>query len=112
MNAAGARPPDPARERREPFEVLRVTEDLVIQVAGFGTQGGDHLAFALEPAEFEAACARVRAAGIPYGDAFHSVGNMRGPGEEGGARGMAKTLYFFDPSKHLIEIRAYAGAGR
>jgi hypothetical protein len=41
---------------------------------------------------------------------------MRGPGDEtretikaigGGARGPAKNLYFFDPSKHLIEIRHY-----
>jgi hypothetical protein len=42
---------------------------------------------------------------------------MCGPGDEttesinsaggGGARGAGKNLYFFDPSKHLIEIRHY-----
>jgi len=34
---------------------------------------------------------------------------MRGPGEEPGARGIGKALYFFDPSRHLIEIRCYEG---
>jgi hypothetical protein len=33
---------------------------------------------------------------------------MQGPGEEAGAKGMGKALYFLDPSKHLIEIRCYA----
>jgi hypothetical protein len=32
---------------------------------------------------------------------------MRGPGETDGARGLGKALYFFDPSKHLIEISHY-----
>jgi hypothetical protein len=30
-----------------------------------------------------------------------------GPGEEIGARGTAPRLYFNDPNRHLIEIRAY-----
>jgi len=58
-------------------------------------------------AEFDATFARIKAAGIEYGDSFHAVGNMRGPGEEGGAEGMGAALYFFDPSKHRIEIRHY-----
>ncbi len=29
------------------------------------------------------------------------------PGRESGARGMAPTLYFNDPNKHLVEIRCY-----
>ena len=44
---------------------------------------------------------------IDYGDSFHTVGNMQGPGDEDGARGPGKALYLFDPNKHLIEIRYY-----
>ena len=60
-------------------------------------------------AEFDATFARIKAAGIPYGDSFHDVGNMQGPGREAGARGDGPTLYFFDPNQHLIEIRHYEG---
>ena len=91
------------------FAVLRVSPRFVILIAPWGTKGGEHLAFAMTRAEFEATFARIREAGIEYGDSFHAVGNMRGPGEEAGAEGMGKALYFFDPSKHLIEIRHYEG---
>ena len=93
---------------RGPFSVIRVNPDLTLQLAPWGTEGGVHLAFALPRQEFDAAFARVKAAGIPYGDAFHTVGNMRGPGDEDGARGPGRAVYFFDPNKHLIEIRHYA----
>src|SRR5271167_4861162 len=93
--------------QREPFSMIRVTAHFVVQLAPWNTKGGEHLAFAMTRAEFEATFARIREAGIEYGDSFHAVGNMRGPGEEAGAEGMGKALYFFDPSKHLIEIRHY-----
>ena len=32
---------------------------------------------------------------------------MKGPGDEPGSRGDGKAVYFFDPDKHLIEIRHY-----
>ena len=50
---------------------------------------------------------RVKSAGIEYGPSFDSVGSNTGPGLETGARGAAPTLYFNDPNRHLIEIRAY-----
>lgn len=90
-----------------PFSVVRVTPELTIQLAPWGTQGGEHLAFAMSRAEFDDVFARVRARGIEYGDSFHTVGSGRGPGDEDGARGPGKTLYLFDPSRHLIEIRHY-----
>ena len=90
---------------REPFSTIRVTPDFVIQLAPWGTKGGEHLAFSMSRAEFDEIFQRVRDAGIEYGDSFHAVGNMRGPGDEAGARGPGKALYLFDPSKHLIEIR-------
>jgi catechol 2,3-dioxygenase-like lactoylglutathione lyase family enzyme len=92
---------------RAPFTIVRVAPDLTIQLAPWGTTGGQHLAFAMPRSDFDAVFERVRAAGIDYGDAFDSVGNGRGPGEEVGARGAGASLYFFDPNRHLIEIRHY-----
>jgi catechol 2,3-dioxygenase-like lactoylglutathione lyase family enzyme len=92
---------------REPFSVIRVTPEFTLQLAPWGTEGGQHLAFAMARAEFEQVFRRVREAGLEYGDSFHSVGNMRGPGDEVGAQGPGKAVYLFDPSKHLIEIRHY-----
>jgi catechol 2,3-dioxygenase-like lactoylglutathione lyase family enzyme len=91
----------------EPFSVIRVTPDLTLQLAPWGTDGGVHLAFALTRADFDATFGRVKAAGIPYGDSFHAVGNMQGPGDEPGAHGDGKAVYLFDPNQHLIEIRHY-----
>jgi catechol 2,3-dioxygenase-like lactoylglutathione lyase family enzyme len=91
----------------DPFTVVRVTPNLTLQLAPWGTQGGEHLAFSMSRSEFDAAFERIKRAGLEYGDSFHSVGNMRGPGEEEGARGPGRAVYVFDPSKHLIEIRNY-----
>ncbi len=93
--------------KREPFTVVRVTSDFTIQLAPWGTKGGEHLAFAMPREEFEGVFRRVRENAIDNGQSFHSVGNMKGPGEEDGARGPGASLYLFDPNKHLIEIRHY-----
>ena len=92
---------------RTPFAVIRVTPDLVLQLAPWGTRGGDHLAFSMTGAEFEALFRRIQDSGVEFGDAFNTIGNMRGPGDSDGARGTGKAVYLFDPSKHLIEIRHY-----
>lgn len=92
---------------REPFSLIRLAPDFAIQLAPWGTEGGEHLAFAMTGGEFEACFERIREAGLEYGDAFHAVGNMRGPGEEVGARGPGLSVYCFDPSRHLIEVRTY-----
>jgi catechol 2,3-dioxygenase-like lactoylglutathione lyase family enzyme len=101
---------------REPFSILRVTPDLTLQLSGWGTKGGEHLAFSMSRKEFDEVFRRVVNAKIEYGDEFDKVGNMRGPGDEtaesinsagGGAHGPGMNLYFFDPSRHLIEIRHY-----
>jgi catechol 2,3-dioxygenase-like lactoylglutathione lyase family enzyme len=93
--------------RLDPFTIIRVTPDLVLQLAPFGTHGGEHLSFSMSAEEFDAVFSRVRLAGIPYGDSFDAVGNMRGPGQQPGARGNGTSLYFFDPNQHLIEICHY-----
>ncbi len=90
-----------------PFSVIRVNADTVLLLAPWGTYGGQHLAFAMSGAEFDAAFTRIKEAGIPYGDSFHDVGNMQSPGNEFGARGVGAALYVFDPNEHLIELRHY-----
>jgi len=90
-----------------PFTLLRVSPQLQIQLAPWGTPRFEHYAFAVSKAEFEQIFARIRAAGIGYGPTFDSVGSNTGPGAESGAQGLAPTLYFNDPSKHLLEIRWY-----
>jgi catechol 2,3-dioxygenase-like lactoylglutathione lyase family enzyme len=92
-----------------PFSVVRVSEGFTLQLAPWGTKGGEHLAFAVSRAEFDAIFERIRSSGMGYGDSFHDVGKQTGPGRENGARGSGPTLYFFDPSKHLLEIRHYEG---
>ena len=90
-----------------PFTVIRVNEDFTLQLAPWGTNGNEHLAFALSREAFDRVFALVREKGIPYGDSYHAVGTNSGPGVESGARGPAPTLYMNDPNKHLIEIRTY-----
>ena len=93
--------------RQPPFTVVRVNPDLTLQLAPWGTEGNIHLAFAMPAPDFDQTFARIRAAGIEYGDSFHAVGNMQGPGDEPGARGPGRAVYCFDPNHHLIEIRHY-----
>ena len=93
--------------QRPPFAVVRVGPGQVLQLAPWGTKGGEHLAFAMSRDQFDDVFRRVREAGIEYGDAFDAVGNMSGPGVADGARGATRSLYFFDPDRHLIEIVYY-----
>jgi catechol 2,3-dioxygenase-like lactoylglutathione lyase family enzyme len=90
-----------------PFTVVRVGPDCQLQLAPWGTAGFEHYAFAVSRTEFEQIFERIKAAGIAYGPTFASVGTNTGPGVEDGARGLAPTLYFNDPNKHLLEVRSY-----
>lgn len=90
-----------------PFTVIRTGPDFQLQLAEWGTSGFEHYAFAVSQIQFEEIFDRVIREGMQYGPTFDSVGTNEGPGVESGARGPAPTLYFSDPSNHLIEIRAY-----
>lgn len=90
-----------------PFTVIRVNANLVMLLASHAPQGPQHYAFAMSRQAFDTVFDRIKAAGIAYGPSFSTVGSNRGPGEEAGARGLASTLYFNDPSRHLLEIRCY-----
>ncbi len=94
-----------------PFAVIRVSPEFTLLLAEWPTRGGGHLAFAMPRGEFDAVFARLAEKGVAYGDRFDTVGNMRGPGDERGARGHGASLYFLDPSQHLIEIKHYEATG-
>ncbi len=94
--------------RSGPFAAVRVGPSCLLQLAPWGTEGGEHYAFALDAPHFEAVLARVLATGLDHGPSFDLVGSQGGLGTEVGACGPAPTLYFFDPNRHLIEIRTYA----
>src|SRR4051812_47028743 len=78
--------------RDGPFSVVRVSPTFTLQLAPSGTEGNLHFALAMPRAQFDATFARLRAAGIPYGDSFRTVGSMQGPGDENGARGPGKAV--------------------
>ena len=87
---------------RGPFALVRVGPDFMLQLAPWGTTGGVHLAFSMKLSEFDRIFQRLRDAAVPYGDRYDLVGNMKGPGDEEGSRGMGKALYFFDPNQHCL----------
>jgi len=93
--------------RDGPFSIMRVGPTCTLLLAARETTGGEHLAFAMARAEFDRVFDRLRSEGIPFGDAFDTVGTGRAPGDEIGARGAGATIYFLDPSRHLLEIRHY-----
>jgi catechol 2,3-dioxygenase-like lactoylglutathione lyase family enzyme len=57
--------------------------------------------------EFEQTLARLKDAGIPYGDNFDTVGNMKGPGRASGSSPNGASIYFLDPDRHMLEIMHY-----
>lgn len=90
-----------------PFTTIRIGPHGQLQLAPWGTAGCEHYAFAVSHTEFDQIFDRIKAAGIPYGPTFDTVGVNAGPGREAGARGIAPTIYFNDPNGHLLEIRSY-----
>lgn len=89
------------------FEVIRVNDDLTIDLAEGKLGRYMHLAFAMDRETFDATFARIRESGMPYGDGPGRRTNMKGPGRTGGSRGEADAVYMDDPSGHIIEIRVY-----
>jgi catechol 2,3-dioxygenase-like lactoylglutathione lyase family enzyme len=90
-----------------PFTVLKAGPECQLQLAPWGTLGLEHYAFSVSKREFQDIFERIKTRGIAFGPTFDSVGLNTSPGQESGARGIAPTLYFNDPNKHLIEIRTY-----
>jgi catechol 2,3-dioxygenase-like lactoylglutathione lyase family enzyme len=92
--------------RAGPFDILRVHEGFTLDLMEQVPHDPVHLAFCLQRAAFETIHGRLVQLNIPLGNGpFDRSG---GPAAKSlGARGMADSLYFYDPDEHNIEIRTY-----
>ena len=93
------------RESEPPFDVLRLSDDSVIDLLAQTPKDPAHLALVLDRNAFEAVRQRLQKLGIPFGgDPFTRDGRVA---SQYGARGWADALYFHDPDHHNIEVRTY-----
>ena len=90
-----------------PFLAVKVNDTFNLDFRDSDDFMSIHYAFAMEPAEFEAAFGKIRESGIAYGDSPFDRANMKGPGMTTGAKGLGKAVYFDDPSGHVLEIKTY-----
>ena len=95
------------RGRSGGFEVMLITDDLALDLDAHVQPAPRHLAFGMDRATFEAAFERIRAGGYSFGDGPSRPTNMQGPGRSTGIHGGTDSVYFHDPSGHLLEILTY-----
>ncbi|HKY46539.1 MAG TPA: VOC family protein [Acidimicrobiia bacterium] len=100
-----------ARGRSGPFEVMLITPDLALDLWAQAEPVSRHLAFGMDRPTFEATFDRIRASGTPYGDSPSTPTSMRGPGRSSGVHGETDSVYFHDPSGHILEILTYDDEG-
>ena len=91
----------------EPMALVRVSPTTVLQLIQRAPETRQHLAFSMSRVEFEQTLARLKAAEIPFGDDFDSVGTMSGPGKAHGSQKNGDSIYFCDPDDHMLEIICY-----
>ncbi len=95
------------RGRSGHFEVMLITPDLALDLVEASVSASRHLAFGMDRGTFEATFERIRTGGITYGDGPSTPTNMRGPGRSSGVHGVTDSVYFHDPSGHVLEILTY-----
>jgi catechol 2,3-dioxygenase-like lactoylglutathione lyase family enzyme len=96
-----------SRGRSGPFEVMLITPDLALDLWEQSEPVSRHLAIGMDRVTFEATFDRIRASGTPYGDGPSTSTSMRGPGRSSGVHGVTDSVYFHDPSGHILEILTY-----
>ena len=89
------------------FAIIRLNDSFTLDLQRSDDVPGSHYAFAMDRAQFDQSFQAIKAAGIPYGDGPRDTANMRGPGTSTGAKGETLSVYFSDPSGHLLEIITY-----
>jgi len=92
--------------RAGPFELIRVNENLTLDLMAEIPRDPAHLAFCLDRTGFDAVHRRLGELSIAFGGTpFDRSG---GPSAKSlGARGMADAWYFYDPDGHNLEVRSY-----
>jgi catechol 2,3-dioxygenase-like lactoylglutathione lyase family enzyme len=96
------------RGRSGPFEVMLITPDLALDLMRVDSAPvSRHFAFGMDRVTFEATFERIRQSGTTYGDGPSNPDNMHGPGRSTGVHGRTDSVYFHDPSGHLLEILTY-----
>ncbi len=95
------------RGRSGRFEVMLITPDLGLDLAEEPVVVSRHLALAMDRSAFEATFQRIRSSGASFGDSPSAPRNGRGPGRSSGVHGVTDSVYFHDPSGHLLEILTY-----
>ncbi|MFQ5967422.1 MAG: VOC family protein [Acidimicrobiia bacterium] len=89
------------------FEVVRVNEHLTLDLEQRDEVSSMHYAFVFDRQAFADAFTRLQDTGMPYGDGPGRWDNMQGPGPSTGAQGVTQSVYFKDPSGHLVEMITY-----
>jgi catechol 2,3-dioxygenase-like lactoylglutathione lyase family enzyme len=98
------------RGRSGPFQEILVEPHFAIELVPASHPDSRHLAFAMDRATFDGAFSRIRERGDAFGDGPGNVDNMRGPGRSSGVHGPTDSVYFRDPSGHVLEILTYEPA--
>ncbi|MFJ9853650.1 VOC family protein [Streptomyces sp. NPDC101150] len=96
-------PSSKAENGRGRFAPVRVNETLTLDFMTVPDPEGHHLAFDVDPETFDGILARIRAAGIPFGNHPASPDNGRTDHPL-----CARGLYFGDDSRNLYEIMSPA----
>ena len=97
--------------RASGFEVIRVNEHLAFDLVEADQCSSRHFAFVMDSGTFDATFARIKDTETIYGDGPGRHQNMRGPGRSTGTLGATWSVYFEDPSGHLLEILTYDEPG-
>lgn len=85
---------------------FRINAHCIVDLLQQAAPERQHLAFAFDRRGFDAVLARLRARDLAYGGApFARDGNAEALAH--GARGWARSLYFYDPDGHNLELRCY-----
>ncbi len=91
----------------EPFEIVRVSASLTIDLLQEVPKDPVHLAFSVDHASFDELRHRLIQANVPFGDDVF-VRNGKTAPNPFGARGLAESFYFYDLEQHHREARVYA----